>query len=361
MGKSHKVNIKYGESNDKRERGQKFAKKTKRKDSSDAQLAELLKQDGFEIHYMIGDGNCLFRSVAHQLTGNPNLHPEFRDKVIRYIKRNKEHFCLFLEDDENFNDYVERMKVSGEWGGHLELYALTQCCNVTIVIHQLDSPNYKLPAADPHSKIEIHLSYHGECHYNSVKRFDDLSTGVSGWQLDDIDELGVSSNNTHQVDSRKKTLSVSSVATVSTRRPLKSKLKNKVTTSSSIDRDPSSDVVTYESLKDDYVLVSVDHEEQSPAPSDTVAAFDNSSVSSEATSALPDALGALSAGLGYVYSALGSLSLSATGSEAVTTETPKVDEPAPSSEKPKSVPVAHNDVLTTRSGRPMSKKVSWSR
>ena len=56
----------------------------------------------------------------------------------------------------------------GEWGGHPELYAAAQCLEVNIYIYRSDN------SLEPHTidakKFKtIRLSYHGECHYNSVR------------------------------------------------------------------------------------------------------------------------------------------------------------------------------------------------
>jgi hypothetical protein len=76
---------------------------------------------------MDGDGNCLFRSLADQLTGNQNNHHAvrlhillrflfssqsllIRSKIMDYIAENKEYFQYFIEDDEGINDYLMRMR-----------------------------------------------------------------------------------------------------------------------------------------------------------------------------------------------------------------------------------------------------------
>ena len=59
-------------------------------------------------------------------------------------------------------------RTHGEWGGHLELYAASQSLHVNIVVHQSSSsaPRFILSCENP--TRDIHVSYHGECHYNSV-------------------------------------------------------------------------------------------------------------------------------------------------------------------------------------------------
>lgn len=47
-----------------------------------------------------------------------------------YIEANQEHFSLFIEDDEDFDTYLHRMRRDKEWGGHPELYAASQVLQV---------------------------------------------------------------------------------------------------------------------------------------------------------------------------------------------------------------------------------------
>ena len=154
------------------------------------ELSCILEKSGLTILHMDGDGNCLFRSIADQLTGNPELHMMFRSRIMKYIETHGEHFKLFLEDDESFDDYISRMSESSEWGGHHELYAASQCLNVNITVYQLNSPVYVLEAKNGFindnksikpTPQEIKLSYHGDCHYNSVRRMDnEMHTSIAG-------------------------------------------------------------------------------------------------------------------------------------------------------------------------------------
>lgn len=132
-------------------------------------FAASLAAVGLEVKYMEGDGNCMFRSLSDQLKDDASKHFLFREKIMSYIEDNREHFSLFMEDDEPFDDYLARMKTSGEWGGHQELYAASQCLDASIVVHQQeeDRPRYVLIC--PNTDRFINISYHGECHYNSVR------------------------------------------------------------------------------------------------------------------------------------------------------------------------------------------------
>eukprot|EP01038_Epipyxis_sp_PR26KG_P012051 gene12051-16127_t len=136
---------------------------------------QLLASLGLEVKIMRGDGNCLFRSLSDQLTATEDNHSEYRQRIVDYIVEHQDHFRLFMEDDEDFDAYISRMRRNGEWGGNQELYAASQCLRVNIVVHQVCAPRYILQYENESNNVnmqiikDIHISYHGECHYNSVR------------------------------------------------------------------------------------------------------------------------------------------------------------------------------------------------
>lgn len=131
---------------------------------------------GLRVKYVDADGNCMFRSLCDQITGIVDDHVSVRSQIIDYIVAHSEHFSLFIEDDEPFNDYVGRMRDVGEWGGHQELYAAAQCLEVNIVVHQVDAPRFIILCESGGTR-DIHISYHGEVHYNSVRLISDDDEG----------------------------------------------------------------------------------------------------------------------------------------------------------------------------------------
>ena len=65
------------------------------------------------------------------------------------------------------------MERTHEWGGQLELRALSQALRCTIVVHTAGQPPLRLEGSGGTRELELHVSYHrtqymlGE-HYNSV-------------------------------------------------------------------------------------------------------------------------------------------------------------------------------------------------
>jgi hypothetical protein len=46
-----------------------------------------------------GDGNCLFRSVAHQVYGDAGRHAQVRAEVCVYVLEHRDHFAKFIDGD----------------------------------------------------------------------------------------------------------------------------------------------------------------------------------------------------------------------------------------------------------------------
>lgn len=139
----------------------------------------LINSEYLSYSYYVTDVKAI---VAHHVSMNRNdadSHDEIRQTIVSYIESNAEYFKLFMEDDESIEQYITKMKSCNEWGGHQELYAASQCFDTNIVIHQLNSPDYIIQAnsVKSNSTTTIHLSYHGECHYNSVIMIDHIRGG----------------------------------------------------------------------------------------------------------------------------------------------------------------------------------------
>lgn len=155
---------------------------------------------------MLSDGNCLYRAVADQcrprdkdnldtnLTVTEDLDLSdfvtMRKLAGAHIRQHPDSFAPFLgfdAADPEFESYCSKIEnVSGaEWGGQLEVRALSECLRRPIHIYEAAAPVIKMgeeTAARVDSSVEsssttepIIVTYHrhyyalGE-HYNSVTR-----------------------------------------------------------------------------------------------------------------------------------------------------------------------------------------------
>lgn len=69
-----------------------------------------LESLGLQVRVISGDGNCMFRSIGDQLFGSAVSHSDIRSQVVNYMIKEKDTFSLFVEDDESFVDYIDRMR-----------------------------------------------------------------------------------------------------------------------------------------------------------------------------------------------------------------------------------------------------------
>ena len=136
------------------------------------------------------DGHCLYAAVADQLIshaidlrirdGNDskeyhsNVIPDY--KIIRqvaasYIASNPDDYLPFLE--QPLEEYVKIIRETGEWGGHLELAALSKAYGVLINVLQSDGRVEKIGDGIDNPDKHLWLAYYrhvyalGE-HYNSL-------------------------------------------------------------------------------------------------------------------------------------------------------------------------------------------------
>ena len=161
--------------NDKRERNQyrkKKNKKNKKNDEIDEKFKKHLESLGYFIREVEGDGNCLFRSVSEQMEGNENNYQEYRDKCVDYMKENKDEFAPFIEDDEPIDKYIDRMSENKEWGGNLEIYALSKILEANFYIYIHEHPMYAVKNFEKPKK-NIMLTYHDGKHYNSLRKLEE--------------------------------------------------------------------------------------------------------------------------------------------------------------------------------------------
>ena len=85
-----------------------------------------LERHNLHVVSVSGDGNCLFRSVAHQIYGDDNLHMLVREKCVEYMESEADFFCQFVEGGrESFPYYLQAKRCDACWGDDPEI----EVCN----------------------------------------------------------------------------------------------------------------------------------------------------------------------------------------------------------------------------------------
>lgn len=175
-------------------KGDRKAEKAEKKRSKpadgdlDAQLAAL----GLAAKDVLGDGNCLFRSLSDQLNGNPNDHAKLRAQTVAHMRENPDLYVHFIDVDvdakigrkskikgtgdertsNGFRAYLERMARDGVYAGNLELVAFSRLSGRDIVVHQAAQPPWIVHCSDTGSSASgspLHIVYLDYEHYQSVR------------------------------------------------------------------------------------------------------------------------------------------------------------------------------------------------
>jgi len=151
--------------------------------SFEAKLAQL----GMHVIEIVGDGNCLFRAVAHQMYLDQEKHVELRASCCAHMLKHRQRFEAFCSD--NFDSYIKHLSNDGVWGDHLEIKALEEIFDRIIIIYEAEGTkitpmnyvnveeqealNGKSTSSYTTMKRDLEiepilLSYHGRVHYNSI-------------------------------------------------------------------------------------------------------------------------------------------------------------------------------------------------
>lgn len=147
-------------------------------------LVKKLKNLGLVIFDIPSDGNCLYSAIVHQLKevcGKIFTVHEIRFKTSDFLKSNKDDFIPYLSHpdtgemltDEQFNEYCYQVANSVQWGGEIELRALSHIFKIPIKVIQAEGSDITIGIEYTNYNKTLILVFHrhmyglGE-HYNSV-------------------------------------------------------------------------------------------------------------------------------------------------------------------------------------------------
>lgn len=160
---------------------QRAAKKAIQNGGQDPNFVSLKQQlvaMGLTLREIPGDGNCLFRALGDQLDGTTTTHHKHRHLVVDYMRQHREDFEPFVEDDVPFERHCNNLAQLGTYAGNDCIVAFARLHQVSVVIHQLNTPRWQINGTDGKKNVmELHISYHNGDHYNSVRRLGDCTSG----------------------------------------------------------------------------------------------------------------------------------------------------------------------------------------
>ncbi|KAK3065419.1 hypothetical protein LTS18_009262 [Coniosporium uncinatum] len=151
------------------------------------------KERGLQEKEIRADGHCLYSAVSDQMAQlNLDMKPKIETKVVEdgerenevptyrkvrraaadWIQQHPDDFAPFLE--EPLEEYVRKVRETGEWGGQLELLALAKTFGLDINVLQAQGGVEKIEGGGDAEKA-LWLAYYrhgfglGE-HYNSLRK-----------------------------------------------------------------------------------------------------------------------------------------------------------------------------------------------
>lgn len=93
----------------------------------------------FQIIPIIGDGNCLFRSISYFLHGTQEHHDKLRAEAVKYIRRNwndlKHHLVITDPSLSDERSYCYHMKQDKTFGTSVEILALSRILKLNFNIY----------------------------------------------------------------------------------------------------------------------------------------------------------------------------------------------------------------------------------
>lgn len=144
-----------------------------------AKYKNALSSKGLHLFPVAGDGNCLFRSVAHQIYGDDALHDLVREKCMDYMEVNSAFFAMFVEGGiENFHRYIAMKRQLTCWGDDPEIQAICEIYGRPAEIWSFDLHQGARRLRTYHEagtggeaatiSAALRLSFYGGGHYDSI-------------------------------------------------------------------------------------------------------------------------------------------------------------------------------------------------
>ena len=120
----------------------------------------------------VGGGDCLFKSISHQLYGDSSHHLEIRTIAVRYLTENPERFVESVVDTP-WAQYLCDMSMPGIWADNIVIQAVADAMNLKIHIIESSENLGELTLVESarHNLLQnfgsIFIGHIGEMHYVS--------------------------------------------------------------------------------------------------------------------------------------------------------------------------------------------------
>ena len=135
-------------------------------------LINLALPNGKYRHPIIGDGNCLFRSICFALSGQQDHYSAYRKNAVDYILNHSDDFKddIWMMHKTSVSAYAQEMFQDRIYGESIMVIALCLSLEISITVYQKDSKKLEtceyIPTFNYQQHVEIFLDLnrkHYEC------------------------------------------------------------------------------------------------------------------------------------------------------------------------------------------------------
>ena len=140
-------------------------------ESSNFLLQYRLLRHGLKPLDVGGGGDYFFKSVSHQLYGNPSQHLAIRATGIQYLRENPERF-IESNLETSWLEYLKNMTMQGTWADDIIIQAVADAMNLMIHIVESNENFIEITVVEAANVIQnprsIFIGHIGEMHYIST-------------------------------------------------------------------------------------------------------------------------------------------------------------------------------------------------
>lgn len=98
-------------------------------------MTAFLTAHGRRFDPALPDGNCLFRALSKQMTGDPSRHPELREILTTLISKNTHIFGRgWTLQNCSLDEHIAKVTKLGQYGTHAEIKAAASLCQKPIYV-----------------------------------------------------------------------------------------------------------------------------------------------------------------------------------------------------------------------------------
>ena len=127
--------------------------RTSQRTLEEQRLRTILVEQGFRLHDIPSDGDCMYKAIEHQLSlqGIEIQVSDLRRRCANILRVMKEEYLPFLLgedegllDDSKYQAYCDKIENTKAWGGNVELQALSYDLKLPIKVLQANGPSIDL-------------------------------------------------------------------------------------------------------------------------------------------------------------------------------------------------------------------------